>query len=77
MLSEKKTSLMSQVVFFFFNNLEITPLERRRIDHRFLGARDSRDKQTDVTIKRMSQRESSRSWNHCLACRGGYIHLDM
>lgn len=35
---------MSQDILFLFNNLEITALERRRTEHRFLGTRDSRDK---------------------------------
>lgn len=77
MLSEKKTNLKSYDVFFLFNNLEITPLERRRTDYKFLGARDSRDKQTSVTVKRMSQREPLCSRNHSLACSGDYRHLDM
>lgn len=49
MLSEKKTSLMSHAIIFLFNILEITLL-KRRADHRFLGARDSRDQKADVTI---------------------------
>lgn len=44
MLSGKKHSLMSHVIFFSFNILEIRPLEKRRTDHRFPGAKDTRDK---------------------------------
>lgn len=62
---------MSQDVFFLFNDLEITPLERRRTDHRFLGARDSRDKQTELS--RGCHKESLRG--HGIT--GAYIHLDM